>query len=358
MSYNPGPRSILPADGVSVAAGRLPISRFVWLPRLPPGLGRAFWLAALLLAGAEALLHSEAWMQRYRAVFAVGRALDKVHYVEATRPNLLIVGNSRTDNGIDPRTLQQARNTSAQDAFNLGMPGANMLIYHGLITRLLQRGILAKNNNSIVLLGLDESALQEDQSLGYSPFFSDPATLWQQRRYRDWLGHYVRLWSYSANLRQLREPEKVTRMIEASLRSLDPVGGAPALYGGYRAGFGAAQNDAQLRSQETAAYAPPSPAMLNYLWLTVAALEQHHIQLVVFIPPLRDRLSAFVDPRVDAAPYRKLLSQLQARGIPVLHEGSPLIQPDEFVNAGHLNDRGAQRYSRWLGEQLAQLSRR
>lgn len=289
------------------------------------------------------------------AVFAVGRALDKVHYVEQTKPALLIVGNSRTDNGIDPRTLQLA-NASTQDAFNLGMPGANMQIYHGVITRLLQRGTLAQRSTPIVLMGLDESALQEDHSLGYSPFFSDPAILWQQRRYRDWLGHYIRLWSYSPNLRQLREPEKAARMIEASIRSLDPVGGAPAQYGGYRAGFGGAQNDAQARSQEAAAYAPPSPAMLNYLWLTIAALEQHQIQLVVFIPPLRDRLSAFVDPRADAAPYRTLLSQLQARGIPVLYAGALLLHADEFVNAGHLNDRGAQRYSRWLGEQLAQLS--
>lgn len=338
-----------------MAEGRTKPAGIFWRPRLPPGLGRAFWLAALLLACAEALLHSEAWMQRYRAVFAVGRALDKVQYVEHTRPSLLIIGNSRTDNGIDPRTLQHALNEPAQRAFNLGMPGANALIYHGLIERLLQRGVLGNSGSRTVLLGLDESALQEDHSLGYSPFFSDPATLWQQARYRDWLGHHVRLWSYSANLRQLREPEKAARMIEATLRSLDPVGGAPAQYGGYRAGFGAAQNDAQLRSQETAAYAPPAPAMLSYLWLTVAALEQHQVRLVVFIPPLRDRASAFVDPRADAAQYRALLQQLRARGITVLHEGAPLFEPGEFVNSGHLNDRGAQRYSRWLGEQLAHL---
>lgn len=324
----------------------------LWIPRLPPGLGRAFWLAALLLACAEAALHSESVMHRLRAVFAVGRALDKVQYVESARPRVLFLGNSRTDNGIDPRTVQRSLDASAQSAFNLGLPGANMLIYHGVVQRLLQRGALGAGGAPTLLLGLDESALQEDNALGYSAFFADPATLWAQGRYAEWLGHFVRLWSYSGNLRQLREPEKLLRLIEAMRHSTDPVGGAAALHAGYRAGFGAAQNDAQAQSQENAAHAPPSQAMLTYLWRTLETLGQHGVRVIVFIPPLRDRASAFFDPGANAAPYRSVLRQLQARGITVLHEGTPHFDSTEFVNAGHLNDRGAQRYSRWIGEQL------
>ncbi|MEQ1592404.1 MAG: hypothetical protein ABL892_08450 [Thiobacillaceae bacterium] len=294
-------------------------------------------------------------MYRYRAVFAVGRAFDKLHHIEHAPPHLLFLGNSRTDNGIDPRTVNRVLRWPANSSFNLGLPGANALIYHGLVERLLQHDVFAKNRVNTVLLGLDESALQEDNSLGYSSFFSDPNTLWQNRRYGEWIGSYFRLWSYSANLRQLHEPEKASRMIEATLHSLDPVGGSAAQNDGYRAGFSAAQNDTQASRQEISAQLQPSLGVLPYLWLTLAALEQKNVRVIIFIPPLRDRPSAFFDPSPSAAPYRRLLEQLKQRGISVLRTSSIPYAPSEFVNAGHLNDRGAQRYSAWMGEQLAAL---
>jgi hypothetical protein len=319
---------------------------------LPPGLGRAFWLAALLLAGAESALHSEAIMHRYRAVFAVGRALDKVHFVEHSPPQLLFLGNSRTDNSIASPTIERQFKWPPHSVFNLGLPGANAQIYHGLTMRLLHDGAFGRNGIHTLLLGLDESALQEGDALGYSPYFADPSALWAHARYAEWFGQIVRLWSYSANLRELREPEKSSRLIAATLHDMAPIGGAAAQYDGYRAGFGAAQNNAQVQSQEYDARLPPSPAMLDYLWRVIDALQQHHVQVILFVPPLRDRESAFFDSTADAAPYRALLQQLRARGIPVLHAGAPRFEADEFINAGHLNDRGAQPYSRWIGEQL------
>src|SRR5574337_2155121 len=68
-----------------------------------PGAGAA--VALVLIVGGEALLHSEAFMFRMRSVFAAGRAFDKVLYVEQKAPSLLVLGNSRVDNGIDPTTL-------------------------------------------------------------------------------------------------------------------------------------------------------------------------------------------------------------------------------------------------------------
>jgi hypothetical protein len=62
--------------------------------RLPPGLGRAFWLALLLVGGVEASLHSEAVIHRYRAVFALGRAYDKLHFAERHPPRILFVGKA------------------------------------------------------------------------------------------------------------------------------------------------------------------------------------------------------------------------------------------------------------------------
>ncbi|HRK79284.1 MAG TPA: hypothetical protein PLQ95_12175 [Thiobacillus sp.] len=321
--------------------------------RLPPGLGGAFWLALLLLGLVESALHSERVIHQFRAVFALGRAYDKLQYVERNPPPILFLGNSRIDNGVDPRTFSRAWADGGRQGFNLGLPGANALVYHGEVRRLDARGLLGGEGVQVVVLGLDESALQEDNSLGYVGFLADRRALWETGRYRDWLGSYLRLWSYSGNLRQLREPDKALRFIEASVRSLDPVGGAAALHLGYRAGFGAAQNRAQLVRQETAAQLPPAPGVEAFLWRTIVLLKARGVRVFVAVPPLRDRPSAFFDASPAAAPYRALLARLRQGGATVLPIATGYA-PAEFVNAGHLNNRGAQRYSAELGRLLAE----
>ena len=65
------------------------------IPRLPPGLGAAFWLVVAILLCFEAALHSDTLVHRYRSVFATGRAMDKVLQVERQTPRILFVGDSR-----------------------------------------------------------------------------------------------------------------------------------------------------------------------------------------------------------------------------------------------------------------------
>jgi hypothetical protein len=52
----------------------------------------------------------------------------------------------------------------------------------------------------------------------------------------------------------------------------------------------------------------------------------------------------------------ELANKITRQGVPilVLDDGAPR-DPRDFINAGHLNDRGAQRYSALLGEKLAAL---
>jgi len=320
--------------------------------RLPPGLGGAFWAALLLVGLTELALHNEAVLFRYRSVFALGRAYDKLFEVERHPPAILFVGNSRTDNGIDPRTVSRAWPDPSPRCFNLGLPGANALVYHGELQRLDAAGLLGAAAIHTVVLGLDESALQDDNSLGYIGFLADRRALWEAGRYRDWLGSLLRLWSYSDNLRQLREPDKALRFVEASVHSLDPVGGAAATHLGYRAGFGAAQNAVQVARQEKAALHPPAPAVEAFLWRAIDLLQARGVRVFVTLPPLRDRVSAFVDGNPAAAPYRALLARLKQRGVTVLPPPGGFTA-SEFINAGHLDDRGAQRYSSALGRQLA-----
>lgn len=319
--------------------------------KLPPGVGKAFWLAAAIVLCVELALHSDAVMQRYRSIFAVGRAMDKLDYVEKHPPHVLFVGNSRVDNGIDPRGLGQALGRPASDFFNMGLPGANVLSYHGVVKRLEADGLLDATRIHTVVLGLDESGLQAENALGYVGFLANRAALLEAGLYRDWLGTYLHMWAYSANLRGLREPEKLSRMVRASVSELEPIGGATAQNLGYRAGFGGTQNNAQSIRQEHAARQPPAPYAEAFLWRLIDSLQAHGVRVLVTVPPLRDRVSAFYGSEPEAVPYREVLERLKQRGVTVLPQAAGYT-PAEFIDPGHLNDTGAQRYSQALGHQL------
>jgi hypothetical protein len=47
-----------------------------------PSLGKSFWVAAIITAGFGLALYSEEIIHRFRTVFVVGRATDKLHYGE------------------------------------------------------------------------------------------------------------------------------------------------------------------------------------------------------------------------------------------------------------------------------------
>ena len=166
-----------------------------------PGLGAAF--ALLLLLVPEAVLHTDEFFFRYRAVFAAGRAMDKLSYVEANAPTLLIVGNSRVDNGFDPGAIASRLGTENRGRmFNFGLPGSDTRTLFGLLTRLDRKELLGPSRIEVVLIGLDEGYLQPADALGYEVFFADRATMFEKGEYRDLARSLLRLWGYSDNLKE------------------------------------------------------------------------------------------------------------------------------------------------------------
>jgi hypothetical protein len=326
-------------------------------PRFPPGLGTAFWLAASLISLVELAMHSDQVVHQYRAVFAAGRAMDKIIHIEKQPPKILFIGNSRVDNGIDPKTVARIMSLNHDAGFNLGVPGANLLIYHGMLSRLAQKELLGDAGITTVVIGLDESALQADDSLGYTAFLADRRTLLDDKHYKAWLETWIRLWAYSGNLRQLHEPEKLIRFIQASVSEIEPVGGGAAQHLGYRAGFEGGQNKAQIERQEAGTRQPPDDNVLPYLWRTVELLKQHGVKVYITFLPLLNREPLYLDNALpEAQPYRDVLAGLKARGVQILEPALEQFAAEDFVNAGHLNNRGAQRYSAALGRQLSKVT--
>lgn len=324
-----------------------------WL-YLPWG-GAAFGL--ILLGAVEACLHTDGFLHRYRSVFAVGRAMDKLAYVEMQTPGMLIVGNSRVDNAFDPATVQaNLPGIPPGQVFNFGMPGADARTLYGVLLRLADAGLLQPGRIGKIVIGLDESFVQGGDTLGYGVFFADRRAMWHEGEYLDLMRSCFRLWGFSDNLKELREPATLERFAKASWRDLDPVGGGAAAHFGYRAGFGDLQDPAQVAAQEAGSKQPPDAHLLAYFWRCLDLLAAHRVATAVVFPPLLHREVLYLAPTDPAAaPYLRLVAELDARGVPRLSlDPGGARSPEEFVNAGHLNDRGAKRFSRLLAERLRQ----
>lgn len=326
--------------------------------RLRPGCGLA--VAVLLLLTVEAVLHTDAFLLRYRSVFAAGRAMDKLRYAESRCPALLVLGNSRADNAFDPRTLRQELGSALEgQAFNLGLPGADIRVLAGVVERLDAVGCLRPGGVRDVVLTLDEALLQHIDTLGQDVFFGNRSQMWAQGQYLDLLRASLRLYGFAPNLRQLREPATLQRFARASMHDVDPLGGAAAVHLGYRAGFGGLQDQQSALKQEAGSAAPPVAANLIHLWRLLDRLAAQGVRVVVVYPPLLNREMLYQSAAGGTAEaYRAVDAELQRRRIPVIaFEGALPRDPAEFVNAGHLNDRGAQRYSRALAQSLARVWR-
>ncbi len=330
------------------------MQRSSWL--YAPGAGFVF--ALVLLGTVETYLHSDAFLYRYRSVFAVGRAMDKLRYVELHVPSVVIVGNSRVDNAFDPVTLQaHLPGVEKGQVFNLGMPGADARALYGILVRMASLDLLGPKRVSRLVLGLDEGFLQGSDLLGYGVFFASRAAMWDEREYAELMRSWLRLWGYSDNLKELREPAKLERFIVATLKDLEPIGGAARTHLGYRAGFGGLQEAGQATLQEAGSRQPPDPRLLRYLWRCLDLLSRHGVEVVVVFPPLLNREVLYVSPSDPlAGPYLRVAAELGARGVSMITlDPAGLRSADEFLNAGHLNDKGAQRFSRLLAEKLSRI---
>ncbi len=318
--------------------------------------GAGTLVALVLLLGVESLFHSDAFLNKYRSVFASGRAMEKLMYAETRIPSIVIAGNSRIDNGFNPAVVEQV--LPGEHVLNLGIPGANARIMYGMFARLDKQGLLGEQGIKKVILGLDESLFQSDDSLAYSVFFADRAAMWRNGEYGDLAGSIIRLWGYADNLKQLKEPAKAVRFLEASVADVEAWGGAVKKNHGYRAAAaGEFQNVEQLMQQEAGSQNPPDPVVEKYFWDLLDLLQRRQVEVAVLFPPLLTRDVLFLgDDQPSAKPYLKIRKKLEEHNIPLLaFDVGKKKNPREFANAGHLNDKGASRYSLLLSTEISRI---
>jgi len=302
-------------------------------------------IALLLLAGVETILHADAFLYRYRSVFAAGRAMDKLLALEAAPATVLAVGNSRVDNGIHPEVF--LRETGLH-AFNLGLPGAEACNVEGVIERLVDRDLIGPGRIEQVLFGLDDGYFQRIGGLGYEVFFDDRARLLAHDRHRDWLRSVLRLWGYSDSLRTLQEPEKLIRFVQASFGEVESWGGNAKDTAGFRAADRYVNQDAeQVERQTEASRRPPDPEVLECFWASTAKLRRAGATVKVFFTPSLRSANAFDgDAGGPGSPYGRMKAEFAARDIGIVEfDVRDLIAGRYFANPGHLNREGATRFT-------------
>lgn len=321
------------------------------------GLGAIF--AVFLIFSVELWLHTDHFLFKYRSVFAAGRAIDKILYVEEHIPSMLILGNSRVDNGFDPRILKKSilrKNFSS--IFNLGIPGANARVFYNLFRRFEAKGILEGKGIRNVILGLDEAFLQNEDSLGYSVFIADSKSMFINKEYSDLLKSYFRLWGFSGNLKNLREPAKLIRFAQSSFQNIEPIGGGADKYLGYRAGIsGQFQNTEQISIQESKYDKKPNDLVVKYFWKLLNLMEKNNISVTIVYPPLQNRKLLFlVEENLRSKPYIQIYKKIDKKGITQISFSTHHQKfPNVFANPGHLNDIGAKQFTKILANKLNRI---
>ncbi len=308
--------------------------------------GKGVLIGLAVLLGVEFYLHSDAFLHRYRSVFAVGRAADKIVYVAKRQPNVVFIGNSRVDNGISPQSVANALHLDKDEVFNLGIPGQNTRVLYGVVKEMESRGAFSAGQIQFVLIGLDETLFSPDDELKYSLFFADSWKMLTNGEYLDLLGSVFRLWGYSVNLKGLREPARMQDFLLATVTDREPWGGSVRENLGYRAKKNTLKQSQREVAGEQGQPSPLEAEAGEYLLGAIDRLMSHDIRVGVFFTPRYGRINAFEMPGKVSDTYNELLREMQKRGVAMFHvDDAKTYDGDLYSDPGHLNEEGAGRYS-------------
>lgn len=315
--------------------------------------GKGVITGLLILLGVELYFHTNDFLHRYRSVFAVGRAADKIAHVVETQPSILFMGNSRVDNGIDPDVIASGLNIRRERVFNLGIPGQNTRVLSGVVRKLELSQGFSTPAVRYVMIGLDATLFSMDDSLNYSVFFADRSEMAVNGEFYELLSSLFRLWGFSTNLKGLRDPARMKDFIAASFSDREPWGGSVLSNLGYRA-----KRDkltvAEINKSTNQISTPRLSSLARkYLLDTLERLISDGVRVGVFFTPKYRQRNEFERGKEGSRAYRRLLGDIQTRGVKLLHiTDMEKYGPELFSDPGHLNDLGSRRYSSALADAM------
>ncbi len=307
--------------------------------------------ALIILLGTELYLHNDDFLYRYRSVFAVGRAADKLSYIRNTKPDIIFLGNSRVDNGIDPKVIADRFNLKPNQVFNFGIPGINTVSLCGMAQRLVQDNDRENSDKQYILIGLDDSLFTLNDNLNYSVFFADRWSLLANHQWGVLLANTFRLWGFSNNLKGLREPSRLDAFLRATLEDRDSWGGSLSENHGYRAKNGTLTKDViEQVERRIDRIKSLHPLAVDYFFCLIETLVKHDRIVAVYFPPTFWHEAPFPEK------YPAIIERLQKMGVRILRKTDDSdYNWNLFSDPGHLNNAGAAKFSNQIASQIMMI---
>lgn len=259
----------------------------------------------------------------------------------------LFLGNSLALFGMDPVAFASglaARGGPSLRCFNFAVPGIAVSGTAAIA------GILARDHRpALMIYGVAPRDFNDDAE---AP--SIEATAWIRYRYGiptidGWLAEHSRAYRYFLALAggHLREPSMLRRFAAGAPRGF--LANATATV------FDEAAFESAQRLVSGQMDYPTSDQQLRALEGLLALSSAPGVQVALVELPLR--LPAARWPPAAMASYRRVMDRVQRgaqeAGVPFWTPPPDLVPSDGWVDLWHLNARGAEIFSRWLGERAA-----
>ena len=254
----------------------------------------------------------------------------------------VVAGDSRAFNNIDARTLEIR---TGQPSINVGFGGQGIIEAYLTLYLFLQH----ENHTRNVILQLDGADLDDSlkfQGYLYMPYMDDPEVA---ATVRDVVGlkryavlkvfPLAKYWEYNHfyGLERLQQAR-------SGLSPYDQSAGSELLY--------------DERYHEFPTASDPSFSLDSrsprYLDRIVQLTRSRGVNLIVFSAPVYHHNGMF--KKYDEAARAYIARYCQERGIPYLDFSGADFDPSEFRDYGHLNGRGALRFTAMLADSLTKVS--
>jgi len=254
----------------------------------------------------------------------------------------VVAGDSRAFNNIDARTLEIR---TGQPSINVGFGGQGIIEAYLTLYLFLQH----ENHTRTVLLQLDGADLDDSlkfQSYLYMPYMDDPEVA---ATVRDVVGlkryavlkafPLAKYWEYNHfyGLERLQQAR-------SGLSPYDQSAGSELLH-----------------DERYHVFPTPSDPSFNldarsprYLDRIVQLTRSRGVNLIVFSAPVYHHNGMF--KKYDEAARAYIARYCQERGVPYLDFSGADFDPSEFRDYGHLNGRGALRFTAMLADSLTKVS--
>ena len=290
-----------------------------------------------------------------------GHRLARVRFAqrEDSRPVVVVVGTSRTQNAIFPGAMSLPDTAGAPRVFNFGQSASPPLKELLTLRRLLDAGVkpvavvveilpasLATDGTAEQQLAVQAPRLSAADLGHLAPYCADAEALrlgWLRARSNPWhaqrqvlMNHWLPRW----------QPWRWR--FESQWTSLDAEGFQPVP--GVSPEF-RAKAVAHARKEYAGAFArfAPGAASTRAVRDLVALCREHEIPVAFFVPPVSPAFRASFAPGVYSAGEAHLLALARRLDVPVFPAPRDMAE-DEFLDGHHLLRHGAAKYSRWLAD--------